>query len=650
MAVSLAGFQGLSQNTGRRQSAQRELNTLRQLHDFKKQGEMEEQQAEVAYQETLASVKAQADTLLEGDRLAINKKADELQMGLRQKIQALGGSKKSFLKNGGISDLANYKDQVLGSDEMFRYKNNKVNMEKLLMIKERKMGHLINERDYKSMIQYQKDGKGELTYTGLLNEVEVDQTLFEFGQEIKAEDVLKAGSNRMAIIANYEADTGQTYNPSYDDKDLKAYVKYKGYGGIGKNVAILNSRIARIKAEKDKRNKKKNTTVAATIGVVVGKTGEREYNDMDYAKGFGNSKLGQTIVGMEADRTASHTMRGSLSEKDNIYKLKGGGKFGQGKERDVAQSYYNLKELNEDGSITLDPTNLSATYASDGVGLAGKNKGSDYKGNYVPSDLVLAYKTMVNGEPHLIVEATDRDGNIVEDNTELYGDGKPKGIPTMVIRMKHQTERNLVNKVLMRSLSDIGADFYQEVDVDSTLGLQLLGKHFGEENDLTVQNDEQNLKEVLDKQDVTAEKQVRAETKEEEELEKLDKSLRAISDKAIAQGKKSETINSEYFRLIKEQFDLNGVNRGNLVQSFYQAYAKGEENDLVNSADGKLFNQALDEYDLKDVLLDKNVTDEEFIQKYYKADLKANPGSVSAYSFAKTFKQIYDKNINPDKD
>jgi len=637
MAISTGGLLGLAQNTGRRQSAQRDLNTLRQLHDFKRQGEAEEQQAEVAYQESLARVKAEASNLLEGDRLAINRKAKELQEGLRSKVAALGGSKKAFLRSGGISDLAEYRDKVVGSEEMQMYKNNKINMEKLLMIREKKMGHLINEKDMKSMTQYNATGQGAITYTGLLNEVDVDETLFEWGKEITPDDVLKSGSNRMAIMANYEIDTGMDYNPSVNDQDLKDYIKFKGYGGLGKNVAIINARIKKQAADK-KKNATPTPTAAVTVSYLVGKTGEKSADDMSFEKAYGKDKLGDNVLGVKPDSGFAYGKKVGWSIGAAKYKLKGGATFAEGKAQDFAKNFYTIKELNDDGSMTIDPTKVSGSYDARGGKLTGISKGG-WDENYVASDLVLGYKTMIDGEPQLIVESLDKNGE--PDGQNLYKDGKiPNGSSVMLIRMKQKRAAGIG-----KDFSD--RDWYQEVPVDSDIAQNMLARNFGPDNDLKqTQSEEQELATLLNQQDLTADKLVRAES---EQIAELEADMKKLSDKTIAHGEKSLTVNSEYFRLLTSQFNHNGLNRNLLVQSFYQAVAEGDENTLVNVADGKAFDQAIEKYGLNDLLLDKAVSDEQFIDDYYKADLKEHPGDVRTLEFGELFKQIYKKNINPDK-
>jgi len=217
------GLIGLATGVNKRDQANRDMNTMAQLYQYKQQDEKDEQLAEAQYQDMLAKVKQQANMLLDGDRVAVNNKALEYQREIKRTIKALGGSKKEFLKRGGIATLGKYKRDLLDSNEFQQFKSNKINMEKILMLKEKGMGHLLNNKDQAKLKSYEANGKGDIEYTGLLNEVDVDVDAYAFGHDITPEEVLKDNQNRMKIIANYEADTGYEYKPNnFNEDNLKA--------------------------------------------------------------------------------------------------------------------------------------------------------------------------------------------------------------------------------------------------------------------------------------------------------------------------------------------------------------------------------------------------------------------------------------------
>ena len=226
-----AAFGGLLARQGNNDSAKEELVTLQAFKAEKEKDDLMDQQAQMQKAAYDKQVSDFADKLLGPDRDRINKKAKMLQARVREEIKTYGGDMSKFMSNNGHMFLNDYKSSLINSEESTTYLENKGNMEKLTAIQMSGKGHLINQNDLFAMKEYNKNGGGKISYTGMLNEIEMpDANSYDYGTDIPVEDILD--KNHVAIYGNYIMTHPE--NPQPSKQDLLAFTKLQ-YGGTGAN-------------------------------------------------------------------------------------------------------------------------------------------------------------------------------------------------------------------------------------------------------------------------------------------------------------------------------------------------------------------------------------------------------------------------------
>lgn len=616
---------GLTADIHKRDSAARDLNTLNSLLMLKKQKEQEEQQAQIAYQEIVGKVQEQTNMLLENDRYAINQKALKLQSDLKEKIKALGGSKRAFMQNGGMNDILQYKNDILNSEEFSRFKNNRINLERLLMVKERGMGHLINIKDEQSLQNYYANNGGEITYTGILNEIDVDENAYAFGHDITPEEVLAVESNRMKIISNFESDTGEKYIPRYKDEALKDYIKFKGYGGRGKNVQIYNA----LKEKQEKESEKSQSINTTTILKSAIETGAVGYNDISYEKTDPNKYATNRLKMRPASNVISKT-RGFLDFSYSRYRPKGALAFGDNVSPEIFEKFTGLKS-NDNGKFSVNALDLENIYRPSGEKLKSDFWGV-YKGDYKPKEMMIVYKGKDrNGDNMIISEAVDSKGNIDQTaNSKLYGENSEN----------FDTEKTLV--VRMEQDHAIG-DFYYEIPLNGDLDYKKLQESLGVYEDISGMSKEDQALNLKLRQNDESSKNI---------LLERNKKIRELNSKikndALSIDQKTNTapvFSTPFFNYYSNQYKIGNSNRSLLLKSFYQALGQGNNDVTEDAVYNKRFDDYIKDYGLETVILDNSIDDLKFIDLFYKEDSKRdNDGDT--YYFKTLWKTIFDQNLN----
>ena len=228
--VGLA-FGGLFARQGNHDRAKEELVTLQSFKAEKEKDELMDQQAQMQKAAYDKQVSDFSDKLLGPDRDRINAKAKMLQARVRDEIRTYGGDMSKFMANGGHMILNDYKNSLVTSEESTVYLENKTNMDRLVAIQMSGKGHLINQNDLFTMKEYNKNKNGKISYTGMLNEIEMpDASLYDYNSEIPTEDILD--KNHVAIYGNYVITHPE--NPEPSKQDLLAFTKLH-YGGKGAN-------------------------------------------------------------------------------------------------------------------------------------------------------------------------------------------------------------------------------------------------------------------------------------------------------------------------------------------------------------------------------------------------------------------------------
>jgi len=265
------------------------------------------------------------------------------------------------------------------------------------------------------------------------------------------------------------------------------------------------------------------------------------------------------------------------------------------------------------------------TYDASGVRLTGKSTVRGWGNTYKPMEVIMGGKGKKgDGEDVLITEAFSG-GKPDEDATaELYGGANPP-------------ESQNVMLVRMHDPNNPGFDFYQEIPSQSVMASGTLNDLYGESANMSQEMEEQQaMQQSIDKIKVSnTDQQVRA-------MAEIDDAIAKKTTKAVNHAEKSETINSPYFQNhVLKAYNKGSISRAKLIQSFYQAAAEGSEEKLVQAADGKMFNQAVDKFGLNELLLKQGVTDQDIIDTFHAKDYQENGDVKKAYSYSRLWAQIY---------
>ncbi len=234
LGIGMSGLASSANNSERTKNEFATLNMLKQQMDAEQLSQEQAQLKEQAYQE---AIQKQAESLLGPDKERLLKKAKELSMTVRERMSLYGGDMKRFFADGGHRAMADYKDAIINSPEAISYKENSKNMAMILEAQSKGLGHLINPHDLGNMLDFQKGIGKKVTYTGLMNQLNMpDPNAYDWGTEIPIEDII--AKNKFAIMANYKM-----ANPDYEgdpsDMELKSW-SLKTYGGLkGTNTQRL---------------------------------------------------------------------------------------------------------------------------------------------------------------------------------------------------------------------------------------------------------------------------------------------------------------------------------------------------------------------------------------------------------------------------
>lgn len=179
-----------------------EFARIEQMSRFYEKEDLEQEASAAKMQAYDAQVDAFADKLLAPDRKRLYERSKIMKQSVREMIKANGGNMKEFYASGGHQIMADYKANLLNSAESADYLENKQNMAFILKAMNEGKGHLISPKDKENFDRYMADGKGKISYGGVMNEIKMpDPSKFRGGVTMKADDILN--ENMMAIAANY---------------------------------------------------------------------------------------------------------------------------------------------------------------------------------------------------------------------------------------------------------------------------------------------------------------------------------------------------------------------------------------------------------------------------------------------------------------
>ena len=171
-----------------------------------------------------------ANKLLGPDRNKINQRAKILQSKVRDQIKFYGGDMTRFFANGGGKVMDDYRSGVVNSVEATEYMENQKNAFQLAYAQIKGMGGQINPNDLQSLKDYNENGGGKITYSGLLNKITMpDAGSYQIETEIPAEDIYML--NKFAIDGDFIAVMGR---PPADKLEALNYIKLH-HGAKGSN-------------------------------------------------------------------------------------------------------------------------------------------------------------------------------------------------------------------------------------------------------------------------------------------------------------------------------------------------------------------------------------------------------------------------------
>lgn len=253
---NLAAFGGLSSGPDKNERVQRELGTLQQLSSMIEKERQEEMMFQEMEANQIEEIQKHAESLLERDRQKISAKAIQLGNNIKDEIGRYG-SRKAFFANGGYAKLREYKNNILYSEEANRYKDNKINLERILKIQEAGKGALLAKQDLEALKRYENGEDVAITYSGMKSEVDIPEDAFQFGDNIPPGEILRHGNNYAAIYGNWLLENPHLEGLSGDElnMNLLAYTQ-ANYSGIGKDKTRLQMQMAQNRARAERNTAK----------------------------------------------------------------------------------------------------------------------------------------------------------------------------------------------------------------------------------------------------------------------------------------------------------------------------------------------------------------------------------------------------------
>lgn len=630
------GLLGLTHRTNKRAAAQQDRALIAQMYQTKKQEDAENQAAILAQQDLYDKINQQTFALLENDRSAINKKAHFLQEKIRRQMKLYGNNRAEFMKNGGMKMLMEYKNSILGSEEFMKYKNNKNNMEKILAIREKGLGARMTEQDIINLKNYEKYGTGDITYHGLLNEIKIDPTLYDYGHEITPLEIMR-GNNRMNIIANMVIEDPNLDPAEITESQMYNYIKEKGYGGRGTDKSKLKyeNQLNIANAYRKRYSNKSNNN-----------TGSSNYksNKVYNSKNF---NLGIYDLSQRAKKYTLGTFTAQAAHNENINSAFGsspvehiginkygmnstllkfrpagyvveGSSFGTQKiGKEILRNYYDEDHFDEQGKFILD---INDQDVYDAQGESGKktkdnNPNIEYQDNFTPGKPIIAFKSKIGGEDIIKVRPVNKDGTTHKSNKEMYGDKKSNATGSITVVIPLTTK----NKAGQEQT------YYVEVDPSNINGKKAFELALGTSNDV---------------KNVIAEEQI---NKYQYDMEALRQGKMGGDNNSIAiektynaerQIQTNPELTNKYENYTSNLYkDSDGKNRSLLIKAMMMSIAmnykeqadpqnKTPITEYINSfIDNNMISQIFDTYNLTYKANDLNISDMELLQELYNKSL-----------------------------
>lgn len=312
-----AGYSGLYANTNKREGAKQELATLTLLNNQVRQEKADQEAAQLKEQAYYEQISKYADTLLAPDRARINQKAQSMSSLVRNHVKLYGGDMQKFFENGGHRIMGDYKSSIINSEESSQYLENKKNMERILDMQQKGLGHLINPTDMFNLQKYQSGEGRKISYTGQLLEVKMPDTNTEiWGKEITADRILHHEGNYAKFYANYKLTYPDADDPT--EKDLLMFVANQHSDILGTNwQKPMQERQQAFNEYKDKRDYDRGVLEEDRNYKM-----EKEKHDLDMEKemiealnqyGFNKDETNGTYVDSQGNTVTKEGMKDTYS-------------------------------------------------------------------------------------------------------------------------------------------------------------------------------------------------------------------------------------------------------------------------------------------------------------------------------------------------
>jgi hypothetical protein len=619
-----AGRIGLAANLNKRESARQDMDTLSRLVQMKEQDEQAEMQAALAEQQYYERIRQETDKMLEGDRMQINKKAKAIQRQISDNIKLFGGSRKKFLASGGLGMLNDYSNTLLDSEEVQTYKANKVNLEKILDLKEKGMSDLILPRDMQALEDYQRNGRGTITYGGVMNQIEMPpNAAFTFGENAETMDIVMYKNNKTKLLGNMMME-----NPDKDyskltqeqlDNEIMAYASAKGYSvpGTTKDTTRMGGATSGVTSPRTSGSSKPAEvaeTISGNLAYIFAKDPGKTTSFEDMSKGItheSNNPLLGTMIGhqkfdvitkvepslLERFGEAVHDKIPGMDiakkyfgveyDLENRYMVRGGVSFDGQMARAAAEHVFGQMTPDDEGYMNIQINGGKGEYFGNGVLI--ENAEAFKNSRWKVEGMVGGYKANIQNKDAMIMDAIDEHGNIAEDRQETMYDSYNKeaqvgGREAMFLLLKDQ-DGNMI---------------YKEVPYEGYISQNNFGqsveKHVGS-NDLS-----DEFKENYSKT------QRRIEEANKVKIERGSRPKIKVEQPIFQSPLFEQQIRQNF------NFGTNGSRRMNLAKAFYLAMAQQGKSDIEQMVTKDYFSTFVGEiFGFEKELKSKQITDSQLL-------------------------------------
>jgi hypothetical protein len=649
----MEGLIGLQNNIKTTESAVRDLSVLERMDariEKDRQAEVIAQQQEQLLYEKAYQM---SDQLLEKDRNKINARFRMAQNQIAEHLMLSGGSRQTFMEQGGLSVINNISNGVMRSPEAVRYQENQKNLARIYEAQMKGLGHLISPKDLQSLEDYHnsEDG-GTITFSGMLAEIKIPPSQnFDYGTDIPYEKIMSYDSNMIRIRQNFEI---VHPDKEFNYANVVAFMKEMGYGGQGSNETQMRleaqKSIAISRANKNKPTKTPNTILgnytlfkqeldsAIPQGITlenIEKIEQEKGKDfIEYLKGGQNPMankllhnksglvsrkrhlpekgLDRTDFQFSDQATPIERMFNEMYGLKNSYQIlpASAGTISHrilGNKNEAGMGY----EIKDGKVLNFAPSSSGqySTYRMDGVKLSSDNQleedNKTVKGDYKIEGIVTGWKGKdSDGNENLIMNAYDDDGKTIDSKTT-------KNIHDAYKGQGGGDELQFTTLIALRNPNTDDL-YYMEIPIDMPDIKRALDVSMGDDNDIAGQTLEENEKFMA---------AASIDQLQREELVKMQGTVNR-ADEDVFQDPIFEQEGSKYWGA----YSGGQQNRYPLMKSFYMAFdhvarteqegvpAQYDKESLTDLVDSNFFTKAAIHGNVEDQLKDYKVNDLQIIQ------------------------------------